>query len=71
MKRGSITRYRLKPKRPPKTDWRAFDAMSEDERHQAALSHPVCRLRLKPNLHVFGASRVFQLGVSHHLWTIV
>lgn len=40
MKRGSITRYRLKPKRPPKTDWRAFDAMSEQERHQAALSDP-------------------------------
>jgi len=40
MKRGSITRYRLKPKRPPKTDWRAFDAMSEEERHQAALSDP-------------------------------
>jgi hypothetical protein len=31
----------------------------------------MCRLRLKPNLHVFGASRVFQLGVSHRLWTIV
>ncbi len=40
MKRGSITRYRLRPKRPPKTDWRAFDAMSEEERHQAALSDP-------------------------------
>jgi putative transcriptional regulator len=40
MKKGSITKYRLTPKRPPKTDWRAFDAMSEDERHQAALSDP-------------------------------
>jgi putative transcriptional regulator len=40
MKRGSITRYRLRPKRPPKTNWRAFDAMSEQERHQAALSDP-------------------------------
>jgi len=40
MKRGSITRYRLNPKKPPKTDWRAFEAMSEDERHQAALSDP-------------------------------
>jgi putative transcriptional regulator len=38
MKKGSITKYRLSPKRPPKTDWRAFDAMSEVERHQAALS---------------------------------
>jgi putative transcriptional regulator len=40
MKKGSITRYRLRPKKPPKTDWRAFDAMSEEERHQAALSDP-------------------------------
>ena len=40
MKKGSITKYRLSPKRPPKTDWRAFDAMREKERHQAALSDP-------------------------------
>ena len=40
MKKGSITRYRLRPKKPPKTDWSAFDAMSEEERHQAALSDP-------------------------------
>jgi putative transcriptional regulator len=40
MKRGSITKYRLNPKRPPKTDWRAFDAMSEEQHHQAALSDP-------------------------------
>ena len=40
MKKGSTTKYRLNPKRPPKTDWRAFDAMSDDERHRAALSDP-------------------------------
>jgi hypothetical protein len=33
MKKGSITNFRLNPKKPPKTDWRAFDAMSEEERH--------------------------------------
>ena len=38
MKKGSITRFKLNAKKPPKTDWRAFDAMSEDERHRAALS---------------------------------
>jgi putative transcriptional regulator len=38
MKKGSITKFKLK--RPPKTDWRAFDAMSESERHQAAVSDP-------------------------------
>jgi len=38
MKRGSTTRFKLNPKRPPKTDWRAFDAMSEKDRHRAALS---------------------------------
>jgi putative transcriptional regulator len=40
MKKGSTTKFRLNPKRPPKTDWRAFDAMSEADRHRAALSDP-------------------------------
>ena len=40
MKKGSTTSFRLNPKRPPKTDWRSFDAMSEEERHLAALSDP-------------------------------
>jgi len=30
MKQESITRFNLNPKKPPKTDWRAFDAMSEE-----------------------------------------
>lgn len=38
MKKGSTTRFKLNPKRPPKTDWRAFDGMSEEDRHRAALS---------------------------------
>jgi putative transcriptional regulator len=38
MKKGSITRFKLNPKKPPKTNWRAFDAMSEEERHRAAVS---------------------------------
>jgi putative transcriptional regulator len=42
MKKGSITKFKLNPKRPPKTDWRAFDSMSEEERHRAALSDPDC-----------------------------
>ena len=42
MKKGSITRFKLDPKKPPKTDWRAFDAMSEEERRRAALSDPDC-----------------------------
>jgi hypothetical protein len=40
MKNGSITRFKLDPKKPPETDWRSFDAMSEEERHRAALSDP-------------------------------
>jgi putative transcriptional regulator len=40
MKKGSTTRFRLDPKRPPKTDWRAFDAMTEEERHAAAVADP-------------------------------
>jgi hypothetical protein len=42
MKKRSITRFKLDPKKPPKTDWRAFDAMSDEERHRAALSDPNC-----------------------------
>jgi putative transcriptional regulator len=42
MKKGSTTKFRLDPKRPPKTDWRAFDAMTEEERHAAAISDPDC-----------------------------
>jgi len=40
MKKGSITKFKLNPKKPPKSDWRRFDAMTEKERHQAALSDP-------------------------------
>jgi putative transcriptional regulator len=40
MKDGSTTRFRLNPKKPPKSDWRAFDRMSEEERHHAAASDP-------------------------------
>ena len=42
MKKRSITRFNLDPKIPPKTDWRTFDAMSDEERHRAALSDPDC-----------------------------
>jgi putative transcriptional regulator len=38
MKKGSITRFKLDPKKSPKSDWRPFDAMSEEKRHRAALS---------------------------------
>ena len=42
MKKGSITRFKLNPRKPPETDWRTFDAMSEEKRHRAALSDPDC-----------------------------
>ena len=42
MKRGSITKLRLNPKKPPKADWRAFDAMGDAQRHRAAVSDPDC-----------------------------
>lgn len=40
MKKESTTKFKLNPKKPPKSDWRAFDAMSEEERHRAAVSDP-------------------------------
>jgi putative transcriptional regulator len=50
MKKGSVTNLRLNPKKPPKSDWRSFDAMSEKERHQAALSDPDCPPATKTQL---------------------
>jgi putative transcriptional regulator len=38
MKKGSTTKFKLNAKRPPKSDWHAFDAMSEADRHKAALA---------------------------------
>jgi putative transcriptional regulator len=43
MKRDGITRFKLNTKRPPKTDWRAFDAMSDADRDRAALADPDAR----------------------------
>jgi hypothetical protein len=40
MKEGSAARFELNPKKPPKSDWRAFDRLSEAERHLAAASDP-------------------------------
>jgi len=42
MRKGNTTKLRLNPKKPPKTDWRAFDSMSEKERHEAAVSDLDC-----------------------------
>jgi putative transcriptional regulator len=49
MKRGSTTSFRLNAKKAPKSDWRAFDAMSEEERHRASLSDPA-RARRVPTV---------------------
>jgi hypothetical protein len=40
MKEGRTTRFKLDPKKPPKSDWRTFDRMSDEKRHQAAASDP-------------------------------
>ena len=42
MRKENITKYRLNPKRLPKTDWRAFDAIREEDRHQAAMHDRDC-----------------------------
>ena len=31
MKKGNIPKFKLDPKKPPRSDWRAFDAMSAAE----------------------------------------
>jgi putative transcriptional regulator len=50
MKKENITSFSLNPKKPPKTDWRAFDAMSQDKRHQASISDPDCPPATKSQL---------------------
>ncbi|NJO56006.1 MAG: transcriptional regulator [Rhodospirillales bacterium] len=40
MSENGITRFRLDPNNPPKSDWAALDAMTEDEIHAAALADP-------------------------------
>ncbi len=50
MKKENTTSFRLDPKKPPKTDWRAFDAMSEEARHRAARADPDCPPATKSQL---------------------
>jgi hypothetical protein len=50
MKKEGTTRFRLNPKKPPKTDWRTFDAMSEADRQRAARSDPDCPPATKAQL---------------------
>lgn len=40
MSNDAITRIKRDPANPPKADWSRFDAMTEDERHAAALADP-------------------------------
>jgi putative transcriptional regulator len=50
MKKGNITKFKLDPRAPPKTDWRAFDKMGEEARHRAALSDPDAQPATKAQL---------------------
>jgi putative transcriptional regulator len=50
MKKGNTKRLRLDPKKPPKTDWRAFDAKSARDRHRAARSDANCPPATKAQL---------------------
>ena len=43
MKDGNTTRITRKQAKSAKTDWTRFDAMSDEQRHQAALSDPDAR----------------------------
>ncbi len=43
MRKGSVTKFKLDPNKPPKTDWRNFDRMSDGERHRAARADPDAR----------------------------
>jgi putative transcriptional regulator len=43
MKDGNTTRITRRQAKSAKTDWTRFDAMSDEQRHQAALSDPDAR----------------------------
>ena len=43
MRDGNTTRITRKQAKSAKTDWTRFDAMTEEQRHQAALSDPDAR----------------------------
>jgi putative transcriptional regulator len=56
---SKLVRYRLDLANPPKADWSRLDAMTEDERHAAALADPdaqpatdeqLARMRRVPNV---------------------
>lgn len=69
MSNDNITKFKLDPDNPPKTDWTAFDAMTEAERHAAALADPdaqpmteeqLAKMRRIPNVAAIRA----KLGLS-------
>jgi hypothetical protein len=70
LKKGNITSFGLDPKKPPETDWQAFDSMSEEERHQAAVADPDCppateaQLARARRVPTVGARQLVQLGGS-------
>ena len=74
MKKGSITKLKLNPRKPPKTDWRIFDTMSEEERHQAALSDPdappATEAQLARARRVPKAARADNDGAHHNSATV-
>ena len=52
MKKGRITRFKLDPKKPPNSDWRAFDAMTEEPAPSPRFGNPTspatrCSLRVR------------------------
>ena len=49
-----ITRFKLDPKKPPKTDWRSFDTMSAEERHRAAFQTQTPRRRARLSFSALG-----------------
>jgi putative transcriptional regulator len=50
MGKGKTTSFKLDPKKPPKTDWRAFDALTEAARHKAVQADPDSKPATKAQL---------------------
>ena len=57
MEKENITRFKLDPKKPPKTDWRAFGGMTEEERHQQRFRTRMLRPQPKHSLRALVVRR--------------
>ena len=75
MRKGAITKFKLDPNKSPRSDWKAFDAMSEAERHAMAMSDqdakPAKRSQLKKARRVPDVAKIrTDLGLTQEEFAV-